>query len=130
MRKAVRQDYGFRLWLKFGAPAACCPLIKIIPFYKAMMDLSSTSENVRSTSFENVRSSSSENVRLMSTTDGKKQVDDTTKQINDEEKPKPPPTLKECSPTWFWRVGVHLLLLVVPVAYLGKLNIICLDPHS
>ena len=58
-------------------------------------------------------STSFENVGLMSTTNTKKKVDDENKS---------PPTLKECSPTWLWRVGVHLLLLVVPIAYLGKLN--------
>jgi hypothetical protein len=38
------------------------------------------------------------------------------------------PTLKECSSPWIWRVGVHAILLVVPVAYLGN-TIQRLDPQ-
>ncbi|KAH6954189.1 hypothetical protein DER45DRAFT_525100 [Fusarium avenaceum] len=34
------------------------------------------------------------------------------------------PTLKECSPPWIWRVGVHAILLVVPIAYLVLLGVV------
>ncbi|KAI1072944.1 hypothetical protein LB507_008999, partial [Fusarium sp. FIESC RH6] len=62
---------------------------------------------------------SPEKVRLMPivshSTDTRKQPDDENNNFS---------TLKECSPTWFWRVGVHALLVVVPTAYLVLLGIV------
>ncbi|RBR12017.1 uncharacterized protein FIESC28_08787 [Fusarium coffeatum] len=60
-----------------------------------------------------------ENIQLMPLAS---QAADTLKRSDDDRKPLP--TLKECSPTWTWRVGVHLLLLVVPTSYLALLGIV------
>ncbi|KAG5659471.1 hypothetical protein KAF25_002030 [Fusarium avenaceum] len=45
------------------------------------------------------------------------------KKVSEKEE-KPLPTLKECSPPWIWRVGVHAILLVVPITYLVLLGIV------
>jgi hypothetical protein len=60
-------------------------------------------------------STPSENLRLMPTP----YLFEDIKKVS-EKKERILPTLKECSPPWIWRVGMHALLLVVPITYLGN----------
>ncbi|RSL54683.1 hypothetical protein CEP54_009759 [Fusarium duplospermum] len=48
----------------------------------------------------------------------KDQDQEITAMSNGEDHQKTPRTLKESAPSWFWRVGISMLLIAIPVAYI------------